>query len=113
MCPNKVNMIVVQNNEKNGDYYEHPSLSHFIDEHYLQEKWWKERLFFKIQSINIIYPNVENVIIAPITKRIEIIMTIQVCFISHMNLKIRKMVERKAFLAKSKLSISCTPMWRI
>ena len=23
-------------NEKNGDYYEYPSLTHFMDEHYLQ-----------------------------------------------------------------------------
>ena len=30
------------NNKKNGDYYEHPSLSHFTDELWLLGKWWKE-----------------------------------------------------------------------
>ena len=31
MYPNEKNMIVVPNNEKNGVYYEYPSLPHFID----------------------------------------------------------------------------------
>ena len=31
MYPNEVNMIVVPNNKKNGDYYEYPSLSQFKD----------------------------------------------------------------------------------
>ena len=39
-------------------------------------------------------------IIVPITKRIEIIKSIQVCPISQRTLIIRKMVKRKAFLAK-------------
>ena len=32
--PNKENVIVVPNREKNGDYYENLSLSHSMDEHY-------------------------------------------------------------------------------
>ena len=37
--------------------------------------------FLHIQSINIMYPNEENMIVVPITKKIEIIMSIQVCLI--------------------------------
>ena len=43
-----------------------------------KEKWQKEKLFLQIQSINITYPNEENMILVPITKRMEIIMSIQV-----------------------------------
>ena len=32
MNPDKVNMIVVPNNEENGDCYEYPSLYHFVNE---------------------------------------------------------------------------------
>ena len=31
--PNKENMILVPNNQKNGDDYEYPSLSYFANEH--------------------------------------------------------------------------------
>ena len=41
------------------------------------------------------YPNVENMIIVPIRKRTEISTGIQVC---HFTDKLRKMVEKKAFL---------------
>ena len=32
MYPTEENMIIVYNNKKNGDYYEYPSLSYFVDE---------------------------------------------------------------------------------
>ena len=38
-------------------------------------------LFLQIQSIYIVYPNVENMIIVPITKTMEIITSIQVYLI--------------------------------
>ena len=39
----------------------------------------ERKLFLQFQSINIVYPNVENVIALPVTKRMEIIMGIKVC----------------------------------
>ena len=39
-------------NKKDGDYYEYLSLSHFMDELLLYEKWWKKKLFLQIQRIN-------------------------------------------------------------
>ena len=62
----------------------------------------EKKLFLQIHRINIVDPNEENMIVVPITKRIEIIMSIQVCLITRMNIIIRKMVERKAFLANPK-----------
>ena len=100
------------NNKRNGDYYEYPSLPHFTDELWLQEKWWKEKLFLKIQSISIMYPNVENMIVVPIRKGTEIIMRIQVCFISRMNFNYKENGGKKTFFYKSKASIPCIPMWR-
>ena len=38
--------------------------------------------FFQIKSINIVYPSAENMIVVPITKRMEIIIDIQVFLIS-------------------------------
>ena len=90
-------------NRRNGDYYEYRSLSHFMGEHKLQWKWWKEKVFLRIQSINIMYPNSENIIVVPIIKRIDIIMDIHVCLISRMNFNYKKkMMERKASLANPK-----------
>ena len=39
------------------------------------------KLFLQIESINTMYPNEENMIIVPITRRMEIVMSIQVCLI--------------------------------
>ena len=50
----------------------------------------------------ILYPNVENMIAIPITKRMEIIMGIQVCLISWINFDYTKNGGRKAFLANPK-----------
>ena len=69
------------NNNENRDYYEYPSFSKFTDEFWIQGKWWKEKLFFQIQGINIVYPNEENKILVPITKKMEIITSIQICLL--------------------------------
>ena len=45
----------------------------------------ERKLFLQIQSSNIVYLNVENMIVVPITKRMKIVMSIQVCIISQMN----------------------------
>ena len=62
----------------------------------------ERKLFLQIQSINIMYPNVENMIVMPITKRMEIIMSIQVCLISWMNFDYKENGGKKAFLANPK-----------
>ena len=56
----------------------------------------------QIQSINIMYPNDQNMIVVPITKRIEIIMSIQVCLISKMNFGYKEYGGKKAFLVNRK-----------
>ena len=55
----------------------------------------------KIQSIKILYPNVENMIVVPITKRMDVVMSTQVCLISWINFDYKEN-ERKAFLANPK-----------
>ena len=49
-----------------------------------------KKVFLQIQGIKIMYPNKENMILAHITKRIEIIMTIQVSLISWMNMNYKE-----------------------
>ena len=95
------------NNKMNRDYYEYPSLSHFTDELWLLGKWWKEKLFLQIQSIKIIYSYVENMIVVPRIKIMEIITDIQVCLISWMNFDYNENWRKKSFSCKSKVSISC------
>ena len=46
----------------------------------------EREVFLQIQTINIVYPNEESMIVGPITKRIEIFRSIQVCLISQMNI---------------------------
>ena len=48
------------------------------------------------------YPNVQNMIVVPVTKRIEIIMGIQVCLISWMNFDYKENGETKSFHANPK-----------
>ena len=101
-------------NKKNiRDYYEYPSLSHFWDELWLWGKWWKEKLFLQIKSINIMYHNMENMIVMPITKRMEIITSIRVFPFSRTNISYKENGIKKGFSCKSKVLISCMPIWRI
>ena len=62
-------------------------------------KMVERKLFLKIQSINIVHPNMKNIIVEPITKRIDIVMRIQVCLISRMNFDYKENSEKKAFPA--------------
>ena len=45
------------------------------------------------------YPNMENMIVRPITKRTEIVMSVQVCPISLINIDYKENGGKKAFLA--------------
>ena len=65
----------------------------------------ERKLFMQIQSINIVYPNVENMIAKPITKRMEIVMGIQVNLISWMNFDCKENSGKKAFLANPSINI--------
>ena len=119
MYPNVENMILVPINKKNWDYYEYPSLSRFIDELYYKANGGKKKLLLQIQSINIMYPNEKHLNVMPITKRVEFVMRrtwlwcpyqkewsllwVSKFFSIHRStLTIRKMVEKKAFLANPK-----------
>ena len=62
----------------------------------------EKNLFLQIQCFNIVYPNVGNIIIVPITKKMDIIMNIQVCLISHMNFGYKENGGKKAFLTNPK-----------
>ena len=57
------------------------------------------KLFLQIQSINIMYPSEENMVVVPITKRKEIVLSIQVCPISRMNFHYKENGGKKALLA--------------
>ena len=48
------------------------------------------------------YPNKENIIVVPITKRMEIIKSFQDCLISRTNFDYEENGRKKAFLANSK-----------
>ena len=62
----------------------------------------KRSFFLQIQSVNNMYPNLKNIIIVPITKRMEIIMSFQVWLISWMNINYKKNGGKKSFSFKSK-----------
>ena len=66
------------------------------------QKMVERKLFLQIQSINIMHPNVENMIVITITKGMEIITTIQVGPISRMNFDYKENGEKKAFLPNPK-----------
>ena len=65
----------------------------------------ERKLILQIQCINIVYPNVEYMIVVPITIRIDIIMSIKVCLISQMNIHYKENGGKKAFLANPKINI--------
>ena len=51
---------------------------------------------------HLVYPNMENMIVMPITKRMEIIISIQVCLLSRLNFDYTKKGGKNAFLADPK-----------
>ena len=65
----------------------------------------EKKAFHASQSINIVYPNVENMILVPIAKGMEIIMSIQVLLISRMNNNYEENGGKKSFSCKPKASI--------
>ena len=67
---------------QDGEHDYSATIVSFMGECQLQSRWLKEKLLLQIQSINIVSPNVTNMIVVPITKKIEIISSIQVCLIS-------------------------------
>ena len=60
------------------------------------------KLFLQIQSINTMYPEMGNMIVMLITKRIEIITSIQVCLISRMSFDYEENGGKKALPANPK-----------
>ena len=56
------------------------------------------------------YPNEENTIVVPITKRKKIVMSIQVCLISWVNINFKESGGKKSFSCESKALKSCIPM---
>ena len=62
----------------------------------------EKKLFLQIQSSNIMYPNVENMIVMPITKGMENVISIQVCIISLINFDYEENSGKKALLANLK-----------
>ena len=59
----------------------------------------ERKLFLQIQSINILYAIMENMITMPITKRMEIVIGIQVCLVSWMYFDYKENGGKIAFLA--------------
>ena len=62
----------------------------------------ERKLFLQIQSISIVHPNMDNMIVLPIIKRVQIIMHIQVSLISQMNFDYNENGGKKAFPANPK-----------
>ena len=69
VCLSEGNMVAVPNPKKNGDYDENASLSHLMDELWLQQKWWREKLFLPNQSITTMCSNRENMVVVPNHKK--------------------------------------------
>ena len=61
-----------------------------------------KKLFMQFQNINIMYPKEKNMIVVPTTKWMEIIMIIQACLISWINIDYKENGRRKSFSCKSK-----------
>ena len=62
----------------------------------------ERKLFLEIQSSNVMYRNVENMIVIPITKRMEIVMSIQVYLVSQINFDYKESGGKKGFPANPK-----------
>ena len=60
------------------------------------------KVFLQIQSSNIVYPIVENMIVMPIIKIVEIVMSTDICLISRMNFDCEENGRKNAFLANPK-----------
>ena len=54
-----------------------------------------------------------NIVVVPITKKMENIISVQVCLISRMNINCKENGGRKNFSCKSNTSITCILMRKI
>ena len=72
----------------------------------------ESKAFLQIQRIDIAYPNEKNMIEKSIAKRIENIMSIQVCLIPQMGIDYKENGGKKNISCKSKASILRIPMRR-
>ena len=72
----------------------------------------ERKLFLPNQSSNIMFLNMENMIVVPLTKRMDIITSIQVCLIPWMNFNYKENGGKKSFSCQTKRSISCIPTQR-
>ena len=100
MCPNVENMMVQPITKRMKII-----MSKFVSFHgrtLIARKMVEIKLFLQIQSINVVYPNVDNMIAKPTTKRKETIMSIQVCLLSLMNFDNMENGGKKAFLTNPK-----------
>ena len=62
----------------------------------------ERKLFLQIKIIGMMYPNLENMIVVLITKKMEIVISIQLCLISRMNFDYKENGGKKAFFANPK-----------
>ena len=60
MYINDENLFMVPNHKKNKDYYANPFLSYLMDKLWFSGKMAEEMLLVWNQSIDIMYPNDEN-----------------------------------------------------
>ena len=69
----------------------------------------ERKLFLQIHIINMMYPNVVNMMVMPITKGTKIVLSIQICLILWMNFDYEEN-GGKSLSCKSKALISCIPI---
>ena len=62
------------------------------------KKWWKEKLFWLNHSINIMYPNDENVLMMPNQKKMDIIVKAMVILVDIQTLILKKGWKEMLFL---------------
>ena len=77
-----------------------------------KDNGWKKSFSCKSKASMLCIPIWRTWLQCPLTKRIEIIASIQVCLISQINFDYRENGGKKNFSCKSKASISCIPIWR-
>ena len=67
------------NSKRNGDYDEYPSLSNFMNELWLDGKWWKEKAFLANLKLQYRLSQWGKHDCSAHNKKTEIITSIQVC----------------------------------
>ena len=88
-------------NKKNGDDYEYPSLSHFMDNINCEENGVNKSFSCKSKA-SIMYPNEKNTIVLPIKKEFRLLQVSKFVSFHGWTLIMRKMLETEAFLANPK-----------